>query len=200
MNAIAARPERKPLSSIRSLRIPLIIVAAVLAAALIVGGIFVLLKQHTLSQVNEALEELLARQGEYEEQSIVLYNTNTQEATDLAERIGAKLRTTENGKFATLTLPEGKTIVDIYSDDEFLSDISKMSADWHVSLSSLNDEEEVIASRERVPTAPIYTGHEGETYPTALNYMNTELTRRRRTRLRSNWIPPTADRTAKRLF
>ena len=58
---------------------------------------------------NELLQTLIDRQGEYDERSIVLSGTTLSTAKTLAERMGAELRITEDGSFATLTLPEGKT-------------------------------------------------------------------------------------------
>ena len=161
---------------LKKYRLPIIITVVVLIAALTIGIVFLVNKQNKIEQRNEALDELLTRQGEYDEKSIVLYNTNTEAAKALAEKTGAKLRITENGKFATLTLPEDKSIVDIYSDDEFLSDISKMSADWQVSVSEINVEEELtVETAERLPTRPRYAGiitDTGYFSQSNLDYMN----------------------------
>ena len=63
---------------------------------------------------NEKLQELINRRGDYDEQSIMLVDTSQRAAQILAEKTGATLRITKDGSFATLTLPDGVTIVDIY--------------------------------------------------------------------------------------
>lgn len=161
---------------LKKYRLPIIITAIVLAAALTVGIAMLVSKHNNIEQRNEAVEELLARKGDYDERSIVLYNTNSEAAKALAEKTGAKLRITENGRFATLTLPEDKSIIDIYSDDEFLSDIKKMSADWHVSVSEINADKELTSdTAERLPTRPRYSGtitDSGYSAQSYLDYMN----------------------------
>lgn len=49
--------------------------------------------------------------GQYDEQSIVLNGTSKAKAEELAELYGAQLRITANGRFATLTLPEGTVFI-----------------------------------------------------------------------------------------
>ena len=93
----------------KKFRLPIIVAAVVLVAAMTVGVVFLVNKHNRIEQRNEMVEELLARKGEYDEKSIVLSNTNPDVAEALAEKTGAKLRITENGKFATLTLPDDKT-------------------------------------------------------------------------------------------
>ena len=116
---------------------------------------------------SEMLEALQLREGEYDEQSIVLYGTNKREANDLAELLGAKLRITENGEFATLTLPEGTTIVDIFSNEDYLEHFNKMSADWSAKISDAEEE------YERLPERPDYTvSDELYAYQSYLDYLN----------------------------
>ena len=101
---------------------------------------------------NEALAELEARRGEYDEQSIVLADTSLVEARKLAERFGAALRITEDGKFAVLRLPEGTSILDIYSDEANNAYIKDMQADYSVSVADLTDSE----NAGRTPISPNY--------------------------------------------
>ena len=176
---------------LKKYRLPIIIVAAVLAAVLAVGVVFLVNKQNRIEQRNKAVETLLAHKGEYDEQSIVLCDTDAAAAKALAEKTGAKLRISNNGKFAALTLPENTSIIDVYSDDAFLSDVSKMSADWHVSAFELldYDDDEAYsvpgmpeipediydpASRKtHIPTRPVYNGSdEGFNRQSYLDYMN----------------------------
>lgn len=118
--------------------------ALVLAAALVIGAIvFITHEKNLLQQQNEALAELERNAGHYDDQSIVLSNTSRARAEELAALYGAKLRITDDGRFATLTLPEGMTIRDAYAMDESRGHILEMSADYHVSASDLETEEEV---------------------------------------------------------
>ena len=59
----------------------------------------------------------------------------------LAEKLGAKLRITSNGSFATLTLPEGVTVEDIYRNDENRELLEKFSLDLYASVSDIGDED-----------------------------------------------------------
>ncbi len=160
----------------KKFRLPIIVAAVVLVAAMTVGVVFLVNKHNRVEQRNEMVEELLARKGEYDEKSIVLSNTNPEAAEALAEKTGAKLRITESGKFATLTLPDDKNIIDVVSDDEFLPDVKKMSADWQVSLSEINYDEELTAeTAERLPTRPRYSSTITDNYypsQSYLDYMN----------------------------
>lgn len=130
-----------------------------------------LIYENRLDQAQQdALAELDRNVGLYDAQSIVLQNTSKAKARALAELYGAKLRITENGRFATLTLPEGTTIRDIYALEEGRQYIDDMAADYQVQVSNLIEEE---GSGERLPSRPQYnvsdTDYELQTY---LNYLN----------------------------
>ena len=129
-------------------------VSIVFAIAIVVTGLLLHERQQLEEIRNTALEELERNAGQYDEQSIVLYNTSKAKAEELAERYGAELRITENGRFATLTLPEGTTIRDVYAMDESLKYIQDMSADYHVQISNLTETEE---DGERLPMRPQYS-------------------------------------------
>jgi len=96
---------------------------------------------------SEALQELNQRIGEYDEKSIVLYGTSKAKAEDLAEHLDAKLRITSNGRFATLTLPDGVTIRDVFADKENRRFIKDMSADYQVSTSEVEEVEEYVSEK-----------------------------------------------------
>ncbi len=102
----------------------------------------------------EALIQLEKDEGSYDPQSIVLRDTSRTAARELAELLGGTLRITENGDFATITLPEGMTIIDAYSREAVKSRIPEMSADYHVSLAAV---EELTASYDRAPVMPEYS-------------------------------------------
>jgi len=136
------------------------IVLATVCTFLICAGLCVGLILHRESELddiqNEALEELRDHRGEYDEKSIVLYDTNRGEAQALAEKFGAKLRISFDGKFATLTLPGDVTVEDIYSARGNRKYIADMALDYQVKTSEITDAEEDVAS-ERLPTRPQYS-------------------------------------------
>ena len=147
------------------------LVSIILVTALAVGGIALWLRESKLEQLqNEALAELDRNAGQYDEQSIVLYETSKAKAEELAKLYGAKLRITNDGKFATLTLPEGTTIRDVYAMDESRNYIDQMSADYHVQTSELTEDDE---DGGRLPQRPQYpvsdTAYAQQTY---LDYVN----------------------------
>ena len=109
------------------------------------------LRNKTLNDVrNEAIAELESRKGEYDENSIVLYNTTPSEAKLLSKKMGAELRITSDGSFATLTLTDGRTISDILLDDDYLRYVSSLSADFGVYTCDVPS-----ATENKRPNAPL---------------------------------------------
>lgn len=147
------------------------VLVLVLIAAVAVGLVF----HHRQQQEDlrsEMLEELEQNAGQYDEQSIVLYNTSKAKAEELAELYGAALRITKDGRFATLTLPEGTTIRDVYAMDESLAHIDDMTADYQVQVSDM-DFDEGDDDHRRLPHKPSYSvsdqDYELQSY---LDYLN----------------------------
>ncbi len=136
-------------------------------------------EENRLDQLRqEALAVLDSRAGEYDVQKIVLPDTTHSQAEVLAQKLGAKLRITKNGRFATLTLAEGTTIRDVYLLEEYKGYIEDMSPDFYAKAADLEDLEEI--SRE--PVRPQYTvsdtAYDRQTYLDYLNLGKTwELTR-----------------------
>ena len=146
------------------LRISLIFaIIAIIASAVIIG---VHLRDERLEQEqNEALATLEERIGDYDEYTIVLSDTSRSEAERFAKKIGASLRITSDGTFATLTLTDGRTIRDIYADDANRKYIASFSADYKAKVSDILTDEE-----HRYPTSP--TGRYTNEITSALNYLN----------------------------
>ena len=123
-------------------------------AALLLGGALLggfLIREHQLNLIYEqANAELAAKEGQYNEERILLQDTDAKRAADLARRLGAGLRITANGEFAVLTLPEGMTISDVYRDRKNRSLLADMTPDYHVYLTDTDvteDEEDDILNR-----------------------------------------------------
>ncbi|MCX4287490.1 MAG: S8 family serine peptidase, partial [Clostridia bacterium] len=78
----------------------------------------------------------------------------------------AKLRITSDGTFATLTLPEGVKVEDVYFNKEYRKYLPELSLDVYSRTSDIN-------ANERIPSAPQYsvtdTRYSEQTY---LNYLN----------------------------
>lgn len=121
----------------------------------------------------ETLETLSHSQGLYDEKSIVLPNTSRAEAQALAERFDGKLRITKNGKFATITLNGGKTVLDIYKNAANNDIITSISPDYSAKISDVNEEETTL----RQPSKPNYnvydTFYDRQTYFDYINIGNT---------------------------
>ena len=159
-----------------------IVIGVLLAALLVCVAIGVALhlrnveiEQQTQVQLrDDFVAELERNEGTYDAQSIVLYQTSRAKAEELAEKLGASLRMTKDGSFATLTLPEGTTILDVCRDEENLAYIEQMSADYQVSISELIEgEEDEEGNDERLPMRPTYTVSDTEyDKQTYLDYMN----------------------------
>ena len=163
----------------RNGRIVIGVLLAVLLVCVAVGVALHLrnveIEQQTQVQLrDDFVAELERNEGTYDAQSIVLYNTSRAKAEELAEQLGASLRMTKDGSFATLTLPEGTTILDVCRNEENLAYIEQMSADYQVSISELIEgEEDEEGDDERLPMRPTYTvsdtDYDKQTY---LDYMN----------------------------
>lgn len=116
---------------------------------------------------NERLSELELRDGEYDENSIVLNNTSKEEATMLAKKMGAKLRITADGTFATLTLTDGRTIKDIYNDNSYLKYIDSLQTDWQSNVTGYHQND-----GNRVPGAPTDSKGNEKERQSYLDYLN----------------------------
>ena len=119
-------------------------------------------------QENKILVELHEQIGNYDEQQIVLKNTTKEEAKQIAKRFNAKLRITNDGSFAAITLPEGLTILDVVNDKNNQDILDKLSIDYHASIADIEEVE-----KEYLPKEPIYSvidkDYNKQTY---LNYIN----------------------------
>ncbi|MCR5694652.1 MAG: leucine-rich repeat protein [Clostridia bacterium] len=117
----------------RTRNVIILAAAVVLAAAAILTGSFLARERRIEAEIDRKVAELLNRPGDYDERSIVLRNAGFDRARELADRLGAVLRITEDGSYAKLTLPEDKTVLDVFRDPEFRSEAAEMSADFKVS-------------------------------------------------------------------
>lgn len=147
-------------------------IACICTIVAIITGILIFRENKLETIQNEALQELEARKGDYDEQTIVLTQTSYAKAEQLAELFSADLRITSDGRFAKLTLPKGTTIVDIYSNDDNRRYIPEMSADYVSRISDL-DETEILEETGLLATRPNYTVsdsyYDRQTY---LDYIN----------------------------
>lgn len=156
---------RRSIAYIVSVVAVLLVIAAVLT-------VFFTVRRHEklLDRRDKAIAELTVRRGEYDESRIVLTDTSEDKAKALADRLGAHLRITKDGRFAVLSLPEGTTIIDVYAADENLGELSSMSADYRVNISELSEEE---ADTGRIPVRPQYTVSDSAyNLQTYLDYLN----------------------------
>ena len=145
-----------------------ILAGVTLCLCLSLAMLFHVVHEQQLEELqNAALAELEQNQGEYDDRSIVLYETSKQQAEELAALFDAHLRITKDGQFATLTLPEGVSIRDVYAREAARPYIESMSADYHVHISELEE------SRERLPARPTYTVTDAEyANQVYLDYLN----------------------------
>ena len=140
------------------------IFSAVLLLSGGIGGVW-FAKEKKLNQLQQtAMQELIENKGDYDESKIVLYDTSQSEAQFLAGKFNAKLRITDDGKFATLTLPDGMTVEDVYAARENRQYLSELSLDYKAKTSELEE------TLERLPSAPNYTV--SDTYYAQQSYFN----------------------------
>ncbi len=112
------------------------------------------------------LDEIDRMAGAYDTQSIVLYNTTSVKAYEMADKVGGTVRMSYDHKFATVTLPEGVTIRDVAIDDTNSDYFSSMSLDYQVSASAIEDGQRMPGAPYVVPTDPMFA------YQDYYNFLN----------------------------
>ena len=164
--------EQKKTQKLNAKRFCWIILAVLMIAAITVSAVLIFKhtekrELHELQQ--QKMQELMDREGEYDAQSIILTHTTHKDAEALAEQMGAALRITKDGSFATLTLPQGVTIMDIYSSEAYLRALPQMVTDFEVRASELSSEE--VSERQPMPSkvTPTDKYYSTQTY---LDYLN----------------------------
>jgi len=140
------------------------VLALLIFAAAVLGIYYGVLSQRG-EDYDEALGELDAKIGQYDEKTIVLSGTSVARAKKLAREFNAELRISENGRFAALTLPEGVTVRDVYSDRDNMKYLSEMSLDYKVKLADTS----IIQGTSRPDYEVLDTDYEKQTY---LDYLN----------------------------
>lgn len=86
----------------------------------------------------EKLDELNRNEGLYSEDSIVLADTDKDQAEAIAGELGARVRMTKQGDYAALYLPEGMTIRQVYESESYRAYLSEMSPDYYVSVDAVD--------------------------------------------------------------
>ncbi|WP_448915237.1 leucine-rich repeat protein, partial [Eubacterium ramulus] len=95
-----------------------IIIAALCLVLAMAAGIT--WHEFSLRNAQQGLVSLMEEEdGNYNENKVVLSSTTPKEANEMADAFGGKLRITENGKFAVITLPDGMTLSDIAANKDF---------------------------------------------------------------------------------
>ena len=145
-------------------RIVLAAVAGVLALSGIIAGIAVSDRKsgEDISQTEQSLEntvqekrqELAEAAGAYNPTTIVLSDTDKDIAESVAEAVGAEVLVTPQGDYATLYLPDGVSIEDVYENDEYKAYVPQMEPDYYVYTSSEGDEYKDGERRGRIAERP----------------------------------------------
>lgn len=99
-------------------RIISVALAAVLAVSLGVLAAVLWRGQDLETRRDAVIQEMLALEGEYRESSLILRDVDRNMAESLALRLGGTLRATGDGSFFAVTLPEGVTVKDVYTDPD----------------------------------------------------------------------------------
>lgn len=150
-----------------------IISAAIIIIVALTVSLFTVLKRN--ADLNKAqaefIEKLELTAGSYDENNIVLSSTNRYEAEALAEKLGADLRISFDGRFAVLYLRDGNTILDVGKNADNVKYLSAMSPDYYVKAADMADasEEEYI----KYPSTPVCDVQDPYfKYQEYLNYLN----------------------------
>ncbi len=154
-------------------RLPIIITAAVVMTALVILSCVMLVNNRNIHQKrDEIVNKLEATAGTYSENTVILNGTSKYEAEYLAEKLGARLRISQDGKFAALYLSGDKTLIDVYNDDSNLKYITVMQPDYFVRTADAEEaeEDEIYIRTPKAPETEINEPYFG--YQTYLNYLN----------------------------
>ena len=120
------------------------LIAIIMTVVLLLGGlVYTLSNNHQPSgqkatektfeeQISDKRKELKESRGLYCPDTIVLANTTKEKAESLARKLGARVRLTKREDYATLYLPEGTTIEDVYANEEYEADLLNMTPDYTV--------------------------------------------------------------------
>ncbi|WP_400245552.1 leucine-rich repeat protein [Methanomethylophilus alvi] len=114
----------------------------------------------------ELLDEIERKAGTYDAQSIVLYNTSSVKANEIADKVGGTVRISSDHKFATVTLPEGVTVRDVVLDETNSNYFPNISLDYQVSTSAIEEGQRMPGAPFVVPTDPMFA------YQDYYNYLN----------------------------
>ena len=137
------------------------------------AGILIIEEQQQIAEQNKLQESMLAeldaRFGDYDETKIVLNNTSHSRAKALAEAIGAKLRITKDGSFATLTLTDGRTIRDVVANEDNKALLESFGIDYKANISDIEESEEEYERTPKMPNGGYISQEELGNY---LGYMN----------------------------
>ena len=107
-----------------------IIIAALCLVLAMAAGIT--WHEFSLRNAQQGLVSLMGEEdGNYNENKVVLSSTTPKEANEMADAFGGKLRITENGKFAVITLPDGMTLSDIAANKDFRKYHDKILLDYN---------------------------------------------------------------------
>ena len=144
-------------------------IAAMLVCVLVLGGLWAF-RLWEADQLQLQMLTALDGSSNYDPQTIVLQDTSKAKAEELAERLGARLRITEDGSYAALYLPEGVTIRDVVAEDDNREILSQLSIDYQVQISEIEEEEEPGL---RLPARPDYTvSDDAYSWQGYLDYLN----------------------------
>ena len=122
---------------------------------------------------SELKTELVENIGEYDSNKIVLKNTNKELANELANRLNAKLRITSDGSFATLTLRNNETILDVVSNPDNEDILQYLSIDYQSTTTEIIEDIEEVDEHSLQINKPNYSitdpYYDKQSY---LNYLN----------------------------
>lgn len=155
------------------------VIAIAVAAVVVAAGVFGVWKYQQMkaeqeheAQIEKKREELAESASLYNPESIVLEDTTEVQAEKLAELLGASLRTTSDGTYAVLYLPEGMSIEDVYANEEYRDYLPEMSPDYYVDTQAVDaNNNELFSMRPEY-----FVTDEGYSQQNYLDYLNLQDT------------------------
>ena len=135
---------------------------------LLLGGS--LFRETLLDNAQRNFKALLeSSAGRYNEGRLVLSQTNSRDASHIADSLGGSLRITKNGRFALISLPDGMRLTDVAANRELRQYMPQFSLDYN--NFSLETEDSEVAADGDI-RANFQTDEPMYPHQTYLDYIN----------------------------
>ncbi len=148
-----------------------IIVLAVIVSAFAAVFTVNILKRNKIR--DDFVFKLEQTAGSYDETTIVLNKTTKYDAEMLAKKLDARLRISQDGRFAVLYLKKGQTIIDVCRDDKYKNYVAMFTPDYMATIADADEVEQTEEMHIHAVCTPQYDVKDAYySQQSYLNYLN----------------------------